>query len=193
MKLKYSLITRRTFLNTLLFGWAAAFFSGTFYALMKFAFPTLGKEPDFVVLDKKDFKGLPQNSVKPFPWGGTVGLYLKKADGKVVLAYRDEPGVAPASPQTIISSEDELKTAFFRSDSTFGPCSRTRRGDVAPPRSIGSGEVADRPLEVGAVGLGVGTISAYGKAGDRYRFYEIDEAIVNAAHEHFTFVGDSAA
>lgn len=53
--------------------------------------------------------------------------------------------------------------------------------------------LADRPLEVGAVGLGVGTISAYGKAGDRYRFYEIDEAIVNAAHEHFTFVGDSAA
>ena len=84
MKLKYSLITRRTFLNTLFFGWVAAFFSGTFYALMKFAFPTLGKEPDFVVLDKKDFKGLPKNSVKPFPWGGTVGLYLKKADGRVL-------------------------------------------------------------------------------------------------------------
>ncbi len=53
--------------------------------------------------------------------------------------------------------------------------------------------LADRPIEVGAVGLGAGTISAYGKAGDRYRFYEIDEAIVSAAHEYFTFVGDSAA
>ncbi len=56
-------------------------------------------------------------------------------------------GVAPASPQTIISSEDELKTAFFLSDSTFGPYSQTRPQDVAPPRSIVSGEVADRPVE----------------------------------------------
>jgi len=84
MKLKYSLLTRRTFLNTLFFGWAAAFFSGTFYALMKFAFPTLGKEPDFVVLNRKDFVDLAANSVKAFPWGGTVGLYLKKADGSVI-------------------------------------------------------------------------------------------------------------
>ena len=84
MKLKYSLITRRTFLNTLLFGWVAAFFSGTFYALMKFAFPTLGKEPDFVVFDKKDFTNLPKNSIKRFPWGGTVGLYFTKADGSML-------------------------------------------------------------------------------------------------------------
>lgn len=51
----------------------------------------------------------------------------------------------------------------------------------------------DRPIEVGAVGLGAGTIAAYGKPGDRYRFYEIDEAIVRAAQRYFSFVGDSAA
>jgi Rieske Fe-S protein len=84
MKLKYSLVTRRTFLNTLFFGWIAAFFSGTFYALMKFAFPTLGKEPDFVVLNKKDFADLAGNTVKPFAWGGTVGLYFRKADGSAL-------------------------------------------------------------------------------------------------------------
>lgn len=84
MKLKYSLITRRTFLNTLFGGWLVAFFSGTFFALMKFAFPTLGKEPDFVVLDRKDFTDLANNSIKRFPWGGTVGLYFKKADGSIL-------------------------------------------------------------------------------------------------------------
>lgn len=84
MQLKFSLITRRIFLNTLFFGWLAAFFSGVFYALMKFAFPTLGKEPDFVVLNRKDFADLAANSVNAFPWGGTVGLYLKKADGSVI-------------------------------------------------------------------------------------------------------------
>jgi SAM-dependent methyltransferase len=51
----------------------------------------------------------------------------------------------------------------------------------------------DRPLEVGAVGLGAGTIVAYGRAGDHYRFYEIDEAIVSAAHQHFSFIADSPA
>jgi Rieske Fe-S protein len=51
---------------------------------MKFAFPTLGKEPDFVVLNKKDFMDLANNSIKRFPWGGTVGLYYTKADGSIL-------------------------------------------------------------------------------------------------------------
>lgn len=87
MKLKYSLISRRTFLNTLFGGWLFAFFSGSFYALMKFAFPTLGKEPDFVVLNKKDYIDIPKNSVKLFPWGGVPGLLLKREDGSF-LALR---------------------------------------------------------------------------------------------------------
>lgn len=78
------MISRRAFLNTLFFGWLFAFLSGVFYALMRFAFPTLGKEPDFVVLDKRDFSNLENNSVKPFPWGGTVGLYFKKYDGSTI-------------------------------------------------------------------------------------------------------------
>jgi hypothetical protein len=53
--------------------------------------------------------------------------------------------------------------------------------------------LADRPIEVGAIGLGAGTIAAYGKPGDRYRFYEIDDAIVAAAHRQFSFVEDSPA
>jgi Rieske Fe-S protein len=81
MKLKYSLITRRQFLNTLFGGSLIAFFSGTIFSLAKFAFPTLGKEPDFVVLDKKDFTDIPKNSAKIFAWGGVPGLYLKKDDG----------------------------------------------------------------------------------------------------------------
>ena len=83
MKLKFSLITRRTFLNTLFGGSLLVFGSGVFSALWKFAFPTVGKEPDFAVLNQKDFAGIPVNSVKAFAWGGTVGLFFKKADGTV--------------------------------------------------------------------------------------------------------------
>jgi Rieske Fe-S protein len=80
MRINYSLVTRRTFLNTLFGGWLLAFFSGTAYALFKFAFPTLGKEPDFVILKPDDFMNIPPNSVKPFAWGGKLGFFYKKSD-----------------------------------------------------------------------------------------------------------------
>lgn len=51
----------------------------------------------------------------------------------------------------------------------------------------------DRPLDVGVVGLGTGTIAAYGKRGDRYHFFEIDPAVVAVAQRYFTFLSDSAA
>ena len=55
------------------------------------------------------------------------------------------------------------------------------------------GTLADRTIEVGAVGLGAGTIASYGKPGDHYRFYEIDAGIVAAAHKYFSFIADSPA
>ncbi len=83
MKLTSSLITRRIFLNTLFGGWLLTFTSGSLYALWKFAFPTLGKEPDFVVLKTTDFLSIPPNSVKPFAWGGKMGLLFKKTGGAI--------------------------------------------------------------------------------------------------------------
>jgi hypothetical protein len=55
------------------------------------------------------------------------------------------------------------------------------------------GVLGDQPLRVGLVGLGAGTLAVYGKAGDRFRFYEIDPAMIAAARSHFSFLGDSAA
>jgi len=78
MKINYSLITRRTFLNTLFGGWIFAMLSGSLYALLKFAFPTLGKEPDFVVLNAKDFLNIPPNSVKPFAGVENLDFSLKR-------------------------------------------------------------------------------------------------------------------
>jgi hypothetical protein len=65
-------------------------------------------------------------------------------------------------------------------------------------RSSGVGEAllrhhADRPRHVGLVGLGVGTLAAYGQAGDRYRMYEINPDVITIARTHFTFLNDSPA
>ena len=49
------------------------------------------------------------------------------------------------------------------------------------------------PIRVGVIGLGTGTISAYGRAGDYYRFYEINPLVPRLARSEFHFVGDSKA
>jgi SAM-dependent methyltransferase len=46
---------------------------------------------------------------------------------------------------------------------------------------------------VGIVGLGVGTLAAYGRPGDRFRFYDINPAVVEYARQYFRFLAESAA
>jgi SAM-dependent methyltransferase len=49
------------------------------------------------------------------------------------------------------------------------------------------------PLRVGVIGLGVGTIASYGRAGDDYTFYEINPLVVRIAQQDFRFLQDSKA
>ncbi len=45
-------------------------------------------------------------------------------------------------------------------------------------------------LRVGLVGLGVGTLAAYARPGDSYRFYEINPAALALARQYFTYLDD---
>jgi hypothetical protein len=49
------------------------------------------------------------------------------------------------------------------------------------------------PLRVGVIGLGSGTLAAYGRGGDDYRFYEINPQAIAIAHRWFTYLRDSPA
>jgi hypothetical protein len=53
----------------------------------------------------------------------------------------------------------------------------------------------DAPLEIGVVGLGVGTIAAYGREGDHLRYFEIDPAVIRLTRDagYFTFLARSKA
>lgn len=51
----------------------------------------------------------------------------------------------------------------------------------------------DRPRRLGVIGLGTGTLAAYGKAGDELRFYEINPQVVEIARKRFSYLSDSAA
>ncbi|MDT3735934.1 MAG: fused MFS/spermidine synthase [Denitratisoma sp.] len=50
-----------------------------------------------------------------------------------------------------------------------------------------------RPLKLGMVGLGAGTLAAYGRSGDALRIYEINEQVLQLANSHFSYLADSPA
>jgi SAM-dependent methyltransferase/MFS family permease len=51
----------------------------------------------------------------------------------------------------------------------------------------------DKPVKVGVIGLGTGTLAAYGRPGDVFRFYDIDPRVIGLAQSQFTYLGDSKA
>lgn len=63
-------------------------------------------------------------------------------------------------------------------------------GDVIKAR-----QAEGRQKRTGVVGLGVGSLAAYGRPGDEMDFFEIDEGVVRIADrpEYFLFVGDAIA
>ncbi len=48
-------------------------------------------------------------------------------------------------------------------------------------------------IQVGVVGLGAGTIAAYGRPGDVFRFYDINAQVIDFAQTYFTYLSDSRA
>lgn len=51
----------------------------------------------------------------------------------------------------------------------------------------------EQPRNIGVIGLGAGTIAAYGRPGDRIRFYEINPAVAPIARNVFTYIRESGA
>jgi SAM-dependent methyltransferase len=49
------------------------------------------------------------------------------------------------------------------------------------------------PRRVAVIGLGTGTIAAWGRPGDTFRFYEINPAVVQVANAWFSFLKNSEA
>ena len=51
----------------------------------------------------------------------------------------------------------------------------------------------DTPRKVGVIGLGAGSIIAYARKGDTFRFYEINPQVVDVANREFSFIADTPA
>jgi SAM-dependent methyltransferase len=49
-----------------------------------------------------------------------------------------------------------------------------------------------KPIRVGVIGLGAGTLAAYADADDAYTFYDIDPAVARVSRAWFTYLSDSS-
>ena len=86
---------------------------------------------------------------------------------------------------TIMHGEQYMSEARRRTPTTY----YTETSGIA----VAIQSKQDHPVRVGVIGLGTGTIAAYGRLGDVYRFYDIDANVIRIARGEFTFLGDSRA
>jgi hypothetical protein len=77
-----------------------------------------------------------------------------------------------------------MATTYYSGESGVGIAINTRRRQ----KLNGAGG-----LRIGVVGLGAGTLAAYGMEGDSVRFYEINADVVRLNRKHFTFLKDTPA
>ena len=80
-------------------------------------------------------------------------------------------GVEYTSPQL-----RKVPTTYFNPDSGIGRVLLEPNGG--------------KPRRVGVIGLGVGTLAAYARPGDYFRFYEINPMVEQMARGYFHFLSD---
>jgi len=88
---------------------------------------------------------------------------------------------------TILHGSQYLEPDLARQPTTY----YTQTSGVG--RALESMHPTIRPLKVGVIGLGAGTLATYGSKGDIYRFYDINPAVIVIANRDFTYLKDSDA
>ncbi len=86
----------------------------------------------------------------------------------------------------IMHGEQYLHPEFRQRPTTYYQPSS---GAGAAIRSLGE----RKAIRVGVIGLGTGTLAAYGRKGDVYRFYDINPEVLEVAQREFAYLVDSDA
>jgi hypothetical protein len=118
---------------------------------------------------------------------GTLAVYSVDSQDPEGQYYMLRHGQIIHGEQYSAADKRYQPTTYYGPDSGVGlvMLNHPRRFARNPP---------DRSLRVGAIGLGIGTIAAYGLPGDYIRFYEINPAVVKIAaseNSYFTYLRDS--
>jgi hypothetical protein len=90
--------------------------------------------------------------------------------------------------QFMTQGREGQPTTYFTPMSGVGAALRYIRGPVAE-----ACKTEGRPVRVGVIGLGAGTLAAYAFPGDEWRFYEIQPEVIESAERDFTFLSRARA
>ena len=86
----------------------------------------------------------------------------------------------------IMHGEQDMTDAGRRKPTTY----------YQPSSGVGAALAAKQEkgaMRVGVIGLGTGTLAAYGRKGDSFRFYDINPQVIAIARSEFTFLQDTEA
>jgi hypothetical protein len=114
---------------------------------------------------------------------GVVRLRQVGAPGDPTYSYQLIHGNTVHGAQFLGPGERDIPTVYY------GPQGGVGLALLNHPRQASG-------LRVGALGLGIGTVAAYGQPGDVYRFYEINPLVISLARGqggYFSYLKDSQA
>ncbi len=100
---------------------------------------------------------------------------VDSADGVRILWH----GTVPHGSQFLDAPRRHQATTYYGPNSGVGRALRALQ--------------SQGPIRVGVIGLGAGVLSTYSRAGDVYRFYEINPLVERIAQTEFTFYAHSPA
>jgi len=108
------------------------------------------------------------------------------------LRVKQNFGFPGATLRTLTNGTIQHGTQIFGTDEQR----KTPTTYYAPDSGVGLALrlcCGNRGRNVGVIGLGAGTIAAYGRPGDHIRFYEINPAVEPIARNAFTYIRESQA
>ena len=109
------------------------------------------------------------------------GALRVKESGTGELARRDLlHGVILHGDQYRSDAKRRKPTTYYGPGSGIALALRNLRAD-------------EEPIDVAMIGLGAGTLTAWGRVGDRFRVYDINPAMVDIARRDFTYLADTRA
>jgi hypothetical protein len=111
---------------------------------------------------------------------GTLKVRPYGEPSSVSYSYLLSHGITTHGLQFVRPPYDKWATTYYGAKSGIGLAL-----DDAKPATGGR--------KFGFVGLGVGTLAAYGMPGDQLRIYEINPAVLHLARERFTYLTQTAA
>ena len=128
-------------------------------------------------------------------WGAGRAIDVQVADSRVMMrnfysVVKTREFTEPAAFRSLVHGGimhggQLLDPAYrLKPSSYFGATSGYGRMFASLP---------EPPRKVGVIGLGAGSIIAYARKGDTFRFYEINPQVVDLAQREFSFMTDSPA